>query len=129
MHDTHNGPTLGSVGTGNMAAFQLLTVRPELDGPGGLAEAPDGVVVVDGDAGDVFRVGLEAVDAHRRQVEVLRALRLALLAALPPPALHDLVLKTGQALEFLLQKCCSRNPDSPWRRSRGSNPRERSGRT
>ena len=81
---------------GNMAAIQLLTVRPELDGPGGLAEAPDGVVVVDGDAGDVLRVGLEAVDAHRRQVEVLRALHLALLAALPPPAVHDLVLRTEQ---------------------------------
>ena len=70
-----------------------LTFGPELDDAGGLPEAADGVVFVDGDARLVLRVGPQPAHAHRRQVRVLRALGLALLPALPPTPLRRLVLK------------------------------------
>ena len=75
--------------------FKLLTVGPELDDAGGLSEAADGVVVVDGDPRLVLRVRPQPAHAHRRKVRVLGALNLALLAALPPAASHHLVLKFG----------------------------------
>ena len=90
------------IGIENELAMNFkLTVRLELDDAGGLSQAPDGVVVVDGDPRLVLRVGPEAVHAHRRQVRVLGALSLALLAALPPTAVHHLVLKFGLRGHFL----------------------------